>query len=168
MRYALLASALLLSACASHPQGITLDRFRGVYSSHFDGIPDRSGICAVLQNHGSRDASWVRLTMQAFGAKGDRASRWTSHWLYAHPLRSGESVAVAFENAPHADQIDLRIDRVGRGAHLPRVGRPLLRSRTCNEGELRAALREAARGRQAQGVQLIPIVRRNDPEGLED
>jgi len=53
MRLATLCAALalvLVSGCASTP--LHVERYRGAYSTHFEGIPDRAEACAVVRNAG--------------------------------------------------------------------------------------------------------------------
>ncbi len=161
MRLAVAVFALLLSGCVS-TAAVTLERYRGVYSTHFDGIPDQTGICAVIRNPGPRPVAWVRLKLKSFSQLGEVPGQWTSHWLYERALAPGEAVAVEFEHPPSADQIELAVAGYGEG-DPPRRGRPLRRARACSEARLQAELKRAREDRSMAGVQLLPILRRNDP-----
>ncbi len=163
LRALLAASVLLTAACASGAAGVRVDRFRGVYSTHFDGIPDLAGVCAVVSNRSERAHPWIRLRMDAFGERNGRPWQWKSHWLYPKPLQPGETVALWFENAPHAPQLEIRVDRIGRTPQLPRHGRTLKTTSTCSEASLERALKRLNADRKPQGVQVLPIVRRNHP-----
>ncbi|MFQ5515354.1 MAG: hypothetical protein ACE5FG_13095 [Myxococcota bacterium] len=160
MPRALLAALVLSCACAMPQAPLTLDRVRGVYRSHFGGIPDSTGICAVLSNRSERPIAWVRLRLRSYGVSPSKRWRWTSSWLYDGAIPPGQSVALLFEDPPHAQQIEIRIDRFGRGGGRPHPARPLRAVASCSEPNLRSVLADAAEGREATQVQLVPIVRR--------
>ncbi len=161
MRIALCLLALLVCACASSP-GVRLESYRGVYSTHFDGIPDQTRICAVITNEGRLPVSWLRLRLQAFSQLGEVPGRWTSYWLYPKPLASGQTIAVEFRNPPSADQIELKVSSAG-GGDPPRRGRPLRRTRACSEAALQQKLKRESAERGGTEIQLVSIERRNDP-----
>ena len=158
----------LAAACGTtgqHP--ITLDHFQGVYSTHFDGVPDRTRVCAVLTNHGTRPVGWVRLKLRAFSQQGELPGEWTSYWVYAQPVAPGQTVALSFQDAPQADQIELHVDRLGSGATRPR-GRPLRAARGCSGQALRRRLVLGLGDRQPPDYRLIPILRRNAPAAARE
>jgi len=164
MRLALLALcplALLASSCAT-TSDVHLDSYRGVYSTHFDGIPDQMAICARVTNQSSETLRWIRLELRAFSELGEVPGRWTSGWLYPRPLRPGESVALRFENPPTADQIELKVSGSGKGS-APHKGRPLRRSHSCSEALLQGRLKSASGERSAASVKYFSVLRRNDP-----
>jgi hypothetical protein len=134
-----------------------------VYSTHFDGIPDQTGICAVISNRGRKPLNWVRLRLRSYGQVGRKPGRWRSKWLYRELLMPGQSVVVEFEHAPHAAQIEITIDGAGTGT-APRQGRPLRKASTCSEGVLVREIQRLNADREPQGVQILPLVRRNHPE----
>ncbi len=161
MRIAVSVLALLVCACATSP-GVRLERYRGVYSTHFDVIPDETRICAVITNAGPLPVAWVRLRLEAFSQLGEVPGRWTSYWLYPKPVASGQTIAVEFREAPSADQIKLSLSRVGDGSP-PRRGRPLRRTRACSEAALQQKLKRERAERSIAEIQLVAIERRNDP-----
>ncbi len=161
MRIAPCLLVVLVCACASNP-GVELQRYRGVYSTHFDGIPDETRICAVVTNAGPKPVAWVRLRLQAFSQLGELPGRWTSYWLYPKPLASGQTIAVEFRDPPSADQIELSVSDAGDGSP-PRRGRPLRRTRACSEAALQQNLKRARAERSVTEMQLVSIERRNDP-----
>jgi hypothetical protein len=161
MRLVPLALALLALGCAS-PRAVTLDGYRGVYSTHFEDIPDQTGICAVITNHGDRPLGWVRLKLRAFSYLGEVPGQWTSYWLYAQPLAAGETIVVEFEDPPSTDQIELSVNRWGDG-QPPRRGRPLHRSSSCSEAGLQRKLESRRGGLSTVGARMLPVLRRNDP-----
>ena len=75
-RIAPLMAFLAASACAT-PAPVTLDLYRGVYSTHFDGVPDRAELCALLTNRASHSVDWVTLRLRAYPTYGERTARWT-------------------------------------------------------------------------------------------
>ena len=162
MRLALLTLVSLACTVAS-PSAVTVDHFRGVYSTHFEGIPDQTGICAVISNRGREPVNWIRLRLRSWGDTGQKPGRWKSRWLYEGQLMPGQSVAVEFDNAPNSAQIEISVDRAGSGARVP-SGRPLRRVSACSEASLARTLLRINAGREAQNVQMLPIVRRNHPD----
>ena len=104
---------LLICACAK-PPSVTLDSYRGVYSTHFDGIPDQAEICAVVTNRTDRPFTWARLRLRAYPTYGEREGRWTSEWVYRGPLEPGETKALRLVVPPVADQIELELRGAGR------------------------------------------------------
>jgi len=161
MRIPLCLLGLLVCACASSP-GVRLERYRGVYSTHFDGIPDQTRICAVITNAGPLPVSWLRLRLQAFSQLGEVPGQWTSYWLYPKPLAPGQTIAVEFRDPPSADQIELKLSSAGDG-DPPRRGRTLHRTRACSEAVLQQELKRERAERSGTEIQLVSIERRNDP-----
>ncbi len=151
------ACSLALTACASAP--VTLDRVEGVYTTHFDGIPDQSRVCAVLTNRGSTPVGWVRLRMVAYASSDERRSRLVSHWVLAEPLAAGQSAAVELLDPPVAREVELSVQRSGAGSKAP-VGRPLRRSETCDSEALLAAVQADHAGRTASGIEVVGVVDR--------
>ena len=47
------------SSCATG--AVRLERYRGAYSTHFEGIPDQAEICAVLRNRSARPVEASRV-----------------------------------------------------------------------------------------------------------
>ncbi len=152
---------LLICACATGPS-VTLDFYRGVYATHFDGIPDQAEICAVVTNRTDRPVSWARLRLRAYPTYGEREGRWTSGWVYRGRLDPGERKAVRLVVPPVADQIELELRGAGRGEG-PLSNRTAVEAEECTEAFLQRQLIEAREGRTAPGMALYPIVRRNDP-----
>jgi len=150
-------SALVLAACASAP--VTLDRVEGVYTTHFDGIPDQSRVCAVLTNRGSTLVGWVRLRMVAYGSSDERRSRLVSHWVLAKPLAPGQSVAVELLDPPVVREVELSVQRSGAGGRAP-VGRPVRRSDACDADAMLAAAQAEHAGRTASGIEVVGLVDR--------
>ena len=155
MRFALLTLALLLAACAS-VRPPTLNSYRGVYTTHFDGVPDQIGICAVITNPGPRPVDWVSLKLRSISERGELHGQWSSRWLYPEPLAPGETVAVRFMDPPSSDRIELRIVRLGTGP-VPRRGRPLRRMASCSEAALRIPLEADLRERSAPGIRILAV-----------
>lgn len=162
MRFLAPALVCLLTGCVTPP--VTLDLYRGVLATHFDGIPEGSAVCALLTNRGARPVDWVRLRMRGFSTHGERGGRWASTWLYAGRIESGETRAVRLEHPPVVDQMDLRVVGSGPGS-ANAMGRPVVDSPRCSEAWLRSQLARTREGRAAPGWSLVPIVRRNDPPG---
>jgi hypothetical protein len=155
-RLPLLALALL--ACAGPRPPVDLDRFRGVYTTHFEGIPNRAAVCAVVTNRGAGRVDWVRLRLESHSRLGDEPGRWVSYWIWRGRLDPGRSVALQLEDPPMADQI--RLDLRSAGPGTPRVsGRPVRPIRDCSETALRVRL-------LGPGDQALSVVRRN--EGSRD
>ena len=152
---------LLVCACAT-PPSVTLDFYRGVYSTHFDGIPDQAEICAVVTNRTERPVSWTRLRLRAHPTYGEREGRWTSGWAYRGGLAPGETKVLRLVVPPVADQIELEVRGSGRG-HGPSSARSVVEAKECSEAFLQQPLRAAREGRTAPGMALYPILRLNDP-----
>jgi hypothetical protein len=163
MRRAPLAFALLaLSACASG--AVRLERYRGAYSTHFDGIPDQSEICAVVRNKSGRPVEWLELRLESSSQLAAAPVESRSSWVYRGRIEPGERVALRFEHAPMADRIDVRIARTGRDARAPLNGRPLRRTEACSDQSLRAALDAGPEARETTDAEIHPARReRPDP-----
>lgn len=139
-----LACALVLG-CA--PAGIEVARLHGVYSTHFDGIPDQGRICAVLTNRRGRSVEWVLMTLGSRSAEG---GRWRTDWLYQGRLEPGASVAVELQRPPIGDRIGLRVRRSGIG-EVRATGRPAWPVERCSERSLVAAIEREDPTREAPG-----------------
>ena len=150
---ALLACAGL-SACVT--SSVELERYRGVYSTHFHGIPDRGRICAVISNQRSQPVDWVRLRLASRSGLGTRRGRWRSVWLYRGRLQPGESVAVELEHPPISDKIRLAVQGAGRG-RVRGTGRPAAEIPECSERALTAALERDGAAREAPGRAVVPM-----------
>ena len=148
---------LALASCASAP--VTLDRVEGVYTTHFDGIPDQSRVCVVLTNRGSTAVGWVRLRMVGYPGGEERRSRLVSHWVLAEPLAPGQSVAVELLDPPVVREVELSVQRSGAGAQAP-VGRPVRRADSCDAETLLAAVQADQAGRTASGIEVVGLVDR--------
>ncbi|MEE8557594.1 MAG: hypothetical protein V3T14_06885 [Myxococcota bacterium] len=155
---------ILLAVGCTAPRPVTIDHYRGIYSTHFDGVPDQSAICAVLTNRGSRAVRWVSLRLRAYPEASASTPRWSSSWIYRGLLEPGDSRAVLLVHPPVAREIELEVRSAGYG-NGPARGRLLAKRENCSEPELRAHLDKGRRGRTAPGMSLLPIVRRNDPSG---
>lgn len=161
MRRLLLLVPLLGTACVSVGPDVSVDSYRGVVATHFDGIPDRSAVCAVLTNRGARPVHWVRLRLRSY-PETEARRRWISKWLYEGTIRPGETRAVRLVAPPVAGAIELQTLDSGRGRPDLR-GRPVEDLRSCSERELRAGLARERTGRTAPGLASYPIVRRGSP-----
>ncbi len=150
---ALLACAGL-SGCIS--SSVELERYRGVYSTHFHGIPDRGRICAAISNRRSTPVDWVRLRLASRSRLGARPGRWRSVWLYRGRLHPGESVAVELERPPVSDEIRLAVQGSGRGRVRGR-GRPAVEIPECSERALIAAIELQGAAREAPGRAIVQI-----------
>ena len=150
-----LVAALPLLACQT--DSVTLDEYRGAYSTHFGGIPDRTAVCARLTNRSAARVGWVRLRLHSTSRLGERPARLRSDWVYDGGIESGETVALAFADPPSAEQIGLALRSTGSGSPA-RGGRSLVRVATCSESALAVdLLRSAGPGRTAAGeVVYIP------------
>ena len=152
MRFAPLCAALaLLCSCASTP--LQLERYRGAYSTHFEGIPDRAEACAVVRNSGPAPIEWVELSLVATSRFEGVETVQRSRWIYREPIAPGKVAALRFVYPPVADRLEVRVERAGRGG-AARLGRPLVRTAECSDDALRAALAEAGRGHTAPGFEL--------------
>jgi hypothetical protein len=157
--FAPLALALVTLGCAAGagPRA-TLDGYRGAWTTHFGGVPDRAGICAVVTNRGATPIDWVRLRLRSFSSLGPEDGRWTSYWVLRETLMPGESAAFALENPPVADEIELDLRDEGSRATAAR-GRRAYRVGACNESALRA---ELDRDASDVGVETHAAVRRGE------
>ena len=81
MRRSLTLLAILsLTGCAG--AAVTVQSFQGVYSTHFDGVPDDAAICVVLTNVGSGPVDWTQLRLVSYSDLGEDTASWSSDWLY--------------------------------------------------------------------------------------
>ena len=163
MRFRGLALVLLTLGCATNP--VMLERYRGVYSTHFDGIPDQAGVCAVISNRGTSGVDWVRLRMRVYTNFGDVPGRWTSSWLYRGRLEPGQSIAVELRNPPTAEGLEIEVIRSGHGSG-PSRGRSVRSTPECSEAWLRAELSRRLASRTAAGVRVLPMDRHEESAEL--
>jgi hypothetical protein len=159
LRLALPLFALAACAVSVHTSpGVDLDRFRGVYTTHFEGIPDRAAVCALVTNRSGSGIDWLRLRLESDSQLGEEPGHWVSYWLWEGRLDPGGSVALALEDPPMADQI--RLDLGGSGSGKPRrAGRTARRISRCSETALQARL-------EKPGGRVLAVARRN--EGARD
>ena len=160
MRRAPLAFALLsLLSCASG--AVRLERYRGAYSTHFDGIPDQSEICAVVRNRSGHSLDWVELRLDSSSRLAAEPTRVRSTWLYLGRIEPGERVALRFEHAPMADEIEVRVGRVGSDVRAPLSDRPLRKAHECSDEGLRAALDATLEEREATRAEVRAAARQS-------
>lgn len=141
---------------------VDLEHVRGLYTTHFDAIPDSAALCATLTNRGEKDVTWVRLRLRAYSALGDEPARWTSTWIFAEPIAAGETRAIVFRHPPVANEVEISVRRAGNGP-APRRGRRALPAEGCSEAWLTRALEDETPGRTARNVEFHTITDRNDP-----
>jgi hypothetical protein len=152
MRFAPLCAALvLLCSCATTP--LRLERYRGVYSTHFEGIPDRAEACALVHNTGTTPVDWVELSLVATSRFDGAERAFRSRWLYRTAIAPGGAVALRFVHPPFADELEVTLARAGSGAPT-RPGRPLVAAAECSDEALRAVLAEQVRDHTAPGIEL--------------
>jgi hypothetical protein len=99
----LLLALLALSSCATG--AVRLERYRGAYSTHFEGIPDQAEICAVVRNLGTRPIEWVELRLISTSQLAEAPSTWKSTWVHRGRIEPGAQVALRFDHPPMADEI---------------------------------------------------------------
>ncbi len=161
MRLALLLLAGIGVACATP---VTLDDYRGLYTTHFDGIPDRALVCAVLTNRGERPVDWVRLRLVSSSSLGEQPGRWVSDWVWSGSLEPGGSVAIRLTDPPVAERMVLRVRGSGRDPK-PR-GRPSEPAAGCSIDSLRREARASQSERTAYGIELHAALPRGDVQEL--
>ena len=133
MRQLLLALCVAGTGCAA--SSVSVDSYRGLYSTHFEGIPDRAVICAVVRNTGEQALSWVQLRLHSESRLGAVPASWRSSWLYDGELGPGESVALSFPSPPVSDSVRVEVRRAGHG-RPPRSGRRAEAVSSCTETDL--------------------------------
>jgi len=166
-RAAPLLALLALVSCATG--AVRLERYRGAYSTHFEGIPDQAEVCAVVRNQGSRPIEWVELRLLSTSQLAEKPATWKSTWLYRGHIEPGQQVALRFEYPPMADEIEIAVARVGRSEREPKNGRPLRVAEACSEAALRNALQAELEGRAAPDVEIRDAVQLTPdapPDGL--
>jgi hypothetical protein len=155
-----LACALLalLLGCAS--TDVRLERYRGAYSTHFEGIPDQAEACALVRNASARPIEWLELRMKSKSrfATGPQHPQ-KSTWVYRGHVAPGGVVALRFVHPPVADELEVRVSRTGGDRLGPREGRPLERVEECSDDALRAVLSDDLRGHTAPDVELRAAAR---------
>lgn len=149
-----LATAVSVAACQT--QSVTLDEYRGAYSTHFGGIPDRTAVCARLHNRGAERVGWVRLRLRSTSTLGERPARLRSDWIYSGGIEPGETLSLAFADPPSAERIDLTLRSSGSGRPA-RGGRPLVRVATCSASALAFDLGRPPHPGKAAGVEVVHI-----------
>ncbi len=151
-----IALAVGLAGCA---RPVTLERYHGAYSTHFEGIPDRTALCALVTNRGDESVGWVRLRLRSTSSLGSRTARVRSHWVYSGGIDPGETVALAFVQPPIAEQIQVDLAGSGRG-RAARPGRPLARAKSCSEAGLVLSLESELEERTASGIEVLAAQKR--------
>jgi hypothetical protein len=154
----LVGAALLASALGCAGPSVTLDAYEGVYTTHFEGIPDDSRVCALVRNGGTESVSWVRMRLRSFTEFEGRRSRVTSSWVYRGNLAPGQSVAVELHRPPVAPEIRLSLRGSGNGRG-PR-GRSVRRSKECTEAGLLERATTAHERRVDANVEVLLVRRR--------
>jgi len=156
-RVHLLLALLALSSCATG--AVRLERYRGAYSTHFEGIPDQAEICAVVRNLDTRPVEWVELRLTSTSQLADAPATWTSTWIHRGRIEPGAQVALRFEYPPMADQIEVELARFGRDKRAPKNGRPLRLVGECSEESLRATLGSELEDRTAPDIEVRAATR---------
>jgi hypothetical protein len=141
---------------------VTLDAYRGLYATHFEGIPDRAAVCAVLTNRSARPVEWVRLRLRASTALGDEPLSWSSNWVFPYRIEPGESRALRLPHPPVVEEIKLAVRRAGRGP-LPPVGRLAEPASDCTQEWLTHDLEAELADRTAPDIELHPISSGREP-----
>ena len=155
---------VLLVGCATSSP-VTLDHYAGVYTTHFEGIPDSTRICAVVTNRGDKPVSWVRLRLRAFPVFEERTHRVAASFVYSDGLAPGQSVALELLDPPVAPV--LRLTLRGSGSGPAPGGRALERSEECSQNALVADARDAAGARSASGIEVHAISTPDDEAPAE-
>src|SRR5262245_60558095 len=151
MRLATLCAALalvLVSGCASTP--LHVERYRGAYSTHFEGIPDHAEACAVVRNAGPTTIEWLELGLVATHTFEGVERKLRSRWVYRAPIPPGKVVALRFLYPPVADVLEVTLERAGSTG----AGRALVKTAECSDEALRATLAAAGQGHTAPGFEL--------------
>ena len=144
----------LLALCSCASGAVRLERYRGAYSTHFEGIPDQAEVCAVVSNRSARPIEWVELRLRSTSQLADTPATRKSTWVYPGHIEPGEHVALRFEHPPMADEIELSVARVGRDKRVPKNGRPLRIAGECSDEALRVALLAELENRAAPGMEV--------------
>jgi hypothetical protein len=158
MRFARLAALLCLGALGCAQSAVSLDGYGGVYTTHFDGVPDTSRVCALLSNRGERAVDWVRLRLRTFSDYEGVHTRLSSSWVYAFPLAPGETIAVELIDPPVSPEIELRLRDAGHGRLPP--GRMVRASTQCGEQRLLESTLRRMESRTADGIEVHTLRRR--------
>ena len=157
LRRSLLAAlALAATSCTLVSAPVELDHFRGAYSTHFEGIPDRGSVCALVTNRGLESVEWLRLRLVSASRLGEQPGRWISYWTWSGRLDAGESVALELPDPPMADEIRLELRQSGRGP-ASGSGRKARAIAACSDDALRVRLERPDR----PGVRVVPVALRN-------
>jgi hypothetical protein len=90
----------------------------------------------------------------------ERPAPTRSSWVYRGPIAPGERVALRFEHAPMADELEISVARVGTGPRAPRNARPLRRVEECSEDGLRALLDAGLAARAARDTAVHAATRK--------
>ena len=142
MHKLLLVLCLATTGCAS--SAVQVESYSGIYSTHFDGIPDDAAICAVVSNQGAERLSWVQLRLHSISHLGAKPATWRSKWVFEGELEPGESIALSFPTPPVSDSVRLEVQRAGRG-RPPGAGRRAQRVARCSESDLDDLVADAER-----------------------
>ncbi len=165
-RAPLLLALLALSSCATG--AVRLERYRGAYSTHFEGIPDQAEVCAVVRNRGTRPVEWVELRLLSTSQLADEPATWKSTWIYRGHIEPGQRVALRFENPPMADEIEIAVARAGRDTRAPKNGRPLRVAGECTDEALRIALQAELEDRAAPDMVVRSAAQRTPDAPSDD
>ena len=152
MRFVRLSALLCLAALGCAQGAVSLDGYRGVYTTHFDGIPDSSRVCALLTNRGEHAVDWVRLRLRSFSHYEGVPARLSSTWVYAHRLAAGESITVELVDPPVAPEVELRLR--GSGSGRAPVGRRARPSSQCGQERLLESSLARQQSRSADGIEV--------------
>jgi hypothetical protein len=144
---------------------VEIDRYRGLVATHFDGVPDRAEVCAIVTNRGDAPIDWVRLRLRSWSRLGEEPAAWTTHWVWRGRLAPAESAAIALPNPPVAEEIALDVRENGAGERVPR-GRVASLAAECSEEALRRLAQSGGAGRTASGIELRAALRRGDAEAV--
>jgi len=156
---ALALLSLVFAGCLRPP--VEIDRYRGLVATHFDGVPDRAEVCAVVTNRSDAEIEWVRLRLRSWSRFGEEPAAFTTHWVWRGRLAPNASVAIALPNPPVAEEIALDVRGSGVGERVPR-GRRVAEAAACSDDALARVVREGDAGRTASGIELRAALRRGD------
>jgi len=160
---ALVLLSLLVLGCLR--PAVEIDRYRGLVATHFDGVPDRAEVCAVVTNRSDEPIDWVRLRLRSWSRLGEEPGAWTTHWVWRGRLAPAASVAIALPDPPVAEEIALDVRASGAGERVPR-GRAAAVAPECSEASLQQVAQQRGNGRTASGIALRAALRRGDADAV--
>ncbi len=160
---ALALLCLVVAGCLRPP--VELDRYRGLVATHFDGVPDRAEVCAIVTNRGDAPVGWVRLRLRSWSRLGEEPGAWTTHWIWRGHLAPAASAVIALPNPPVAEEIALEVRASGVGARVA-PGRAALATSECSDDALQRMARADGTGRTASGIELRAALRRGDADAI--